>query len=106
MQLTGKIYGINGPIVYLKGNLGFKMAEMVYVGNEKLVGEVIGLTKDITTIQVFEETTGLKLNLKKNIELKLSGVKRWGKMGGLFLNTQILQILRGGNNYYVEEKRR
>lgn len=60
MQLTGEIYGINGPIVYLKGNLGFKMAEMVYVGNEKLVGEVIGLTKDITTIQVFEETTGLK----------------------------------------------
>lgn len=60
MQLTGELYGINGPIVYLKGNLGFKMAEMVYVGNEKLVGEVIGLTKDITTIQVFEETTGLK----------------------------------------------
>ena len=60
MQLTGEIYGINGPIVYLKGNLGFKMAEMVYVGEEKLVGEVIGLTKDITTIQVFEETTGLK----------------------------------------------
>lgn len=60
MQLTGEIYGINGPIVYLKGNLGFKMAEMVYVGGEKLVGEVIGLTKDITTIQVFEETTGLK----------------------------------------------
>lgn len=60
MQLTGNIYGINGPIVYLKGNLGFKMAEMVYVGEEKLVGEVIGLTKDITTIQVFEETTGLK----------------------------------------------
>lgn len=60
MQLTGEIYGINGPIVYLKGNLGFKMAEMVYVGSEKLVGEVIGLTKDITTIQVFEETTGLQ----------------------------------------------
>lgn len=60
MQLTGEIYGINGPVIYLKGNLGFKMAEMVYVGNDKLVGEVIGLTKDITTIQVFEETTGLK----------------------------------------------
>lgn len=60
MQLTGTIYGINGPIVYLKGNLGFKMSEMVYVGTEKLVGEVIGLTKEMTTIQVFEETTGLK----------------------------------------------
>lgn len=60
MQSTGTIYGINGPIIYLEGNLGFKMAEMVYVGNERLVGEVIGLKKDRTTIQVFEETTGLK----------------------------------------------
>ncbi|ROR22151.1 V/A-type H+-transporting ATPase subunit A [Mobilisporobacter senegalensis] len=60
MELTGNIYGINGPIVYLKGNLGFKMSEMVLVGKQKLIGEVISLTKDTTTIQVFEETTGLK----------------------------------------------
>ncbi|HIU75849.1 MAG TPA: V-type ATP synthase subunit A [Candidatus Pelethocola excrementipullorum] len=60
MNKTGIIYGINGPVIYLKGNTGFKMSEMVYVGEENLVGEVIGLTKDTTTIQVFEETTGLK----------------------------------------------
>ena len=60
MNRTGVIYGINGPVIYLKGNTGFKMSEMVYVGKEKLVGEVIGLNQDITTIQVFEETTGLK----------------------------------------------
>lgn len=60
MNKTGMIYGINGPVVYLKGNTGFSMAEMVYVGKERLVGEVIALTSDITTIQVFEETTGLK----------------------------------------------
>ena len=60
MSRTGIIYGINGPVVYLKGTTGFKMSEMVYVGEERLVGEVIGLTKDTTTIQVFEETTGLK----------------------------------------------
>jgi len=60
MNRTGVIYGINGPVVYIKGNTGFKMAEMVYVGKEKLVGEVIGLDKDRTTIQVFEETTGVK----------------------------------------------
>lgn len=59
MKVTGKIYGINGPIVTLKGNLGFKMSEMVYVGENRLVGEVIGLTREKTTIQVFEETTGL-----------------------------------------------
>lgn len=56
---TGTIYGINGPIIYLKGNTGFRMSEMVYVGNEKLVGEVIALDKDLTTVQVYEETTGL-----------------------------------------------
>ena len=60
MEKTGKIFGINGPVIYLKGNTGFKMAEMVYVGKEKLVGEVINLTSDMTTIQVFEETSGLK----------------------------------------------
>ena len=60
MNKTGIIYGVNGPVIYLKGDTGFKISEMVYVGPEKLVGEVIGLKKHMTTIQVFEETTGLK----------------------------------------------
>ncbi len=60
MLNTGTIYGINGPVIYLKGNTGFRMQEMVYVGKEKLVGEVIALDKDMTTIQVYEETTGLR----------------------------------------------
>ena len=60
MSKTGIIYGVNGPVIYLKGDTGFKISEMVYVGPEKLVGEVIGLKKHMTTIQVFEETTGLK----------------------------------------------
>lgn len=57
---TGKIYGINGPVIYLKGRTGLKMSEMVYVGKERLVGEVISLDKDMTTIQVYEETSGLR----------------------------------------------
>ncbi len=60
MNITGNIYGINGPIIYVKGNLGFKISEMVLVGKDHLVGEVIGLTKEMTTIQVYEETGGLK----------------------------------------------
>ena len=60
MANTGKIYGINGPVIYLKGNTGFCMSEMVYVGEEHLVGEVIALDKDRTTIQVYEETSGLR----------------------------------------------
>lgn len=56
----GYIYGINGPVVYAKGNDAFKMQEMVLVGNEKLIGEIIGITNDTATVQVYEETTGLK----------------------------------------------
>ncbi len=60
MEKTGVIIGINGPVVSLKGDSGFQMNEMVYVGEEKLVGEVISLTAEKTTVQVYEETSGLK----------------------------------------------
>lgn len=60
MGISGKIYGINGPIISVKGNLGYKMNEMVYVGEKRLVGEVIGLTCGMTTIQVYEETSELR----------------------------------------------
>ncbi|MDD6022158.1 MAG: V-type ATP synthase subunit A [Oscillospiraceae bacterium] len=60
MPETNVIYSINGPIVTIKGATTLSMTEMVYVGNEKLVGEVIKLDKDSTTIQVYEETGGLK----------------------------------------------
>ena len=54
------IYGINGPVVTVKAAQSFSMMEMVYVGKERLVGEVIGITSAFTTIQVYEETTGLR----------------------------------------------
>ena len=57
---SGIIYGINGPIIYIKGTTAFEMNEMVYVGDEKLIGEVISLETGMTSIQVFEETSGLK----------------------------------------------
>ena len=60
MERTARIYGINGPLVTIKGETDLKMGEMVYVGEEKLVGEVIRLNSEMATIQVFEETSGLK----------------------------------------------
>lgn len=56
----GTIYGINGPVVTLLGDSGFQMNEMVYVGNNRLVGEIIGLTEEKTTVEVYEETSGMK----------------------------------------------
>lgn len=60
MENQDVIYGINGPVVTVKNTKSFSMLEMVYVGNDNLVGEVIGINEKFTTIQVYEETTGLK----------------------------------------------
>ena len=54
------IHGINGPVVTVANTKDFSMQEMVYVGQERLVGEVIGINDASTTIQVYEVTTGLQ----------------------------------------------
>ena len=46
-ERTGVISGINGPVIYLKDAPEFRMGEMVYVGKERLVGEVIGLSRPL-----------------------------------------------------------
>ena len=54
------IFSINGPVVKVKASKSFSMQEMVYVGKKRLIGEVIRVTGEFTTIQVYEGTTGLK----------------------------------------------
>lgn len=56
----GKIIRIAGPLVEANGMKGRKMHEVVRVGEESLIGEIIRLNRDIASIQVYEETTGLK----------------------------------------------
>lgn len=58
--MENKIYGINGPVVKVKDTKSFAMREMVYVGEKRLVGEVIAVDTNFTTIQVYESTDGLK----------------------------------------------
>ncbi len=58
--MENKIYSINGPVVTIKGKTDLAMMEMVYVGKARLVGEVIRMNDKETTIQVYEETGGLK----------------------------------------------
>jgi len=54
------IFGINGPVVTIKGATDLSMMEMVYVSENRLAGEVIGISSDSTIIQVYEDTSGLK----------------------------------------------
>ncbi len=57
--MEGKIIKISGPVVKAKDMAGVQMYEVVRVGNEGLIGEVIEIERDIVTIQVYEETTGI-----------------------------------------------
>ena len=54
-----KVFGINGPVVTVLGHTDLSMQEKVFVGNKGLIGEVINISDEKTTIQVYENTTGL-----------------------------------------------
>lgn len=56
----GKIVRITGPVVIADGMRGSEMYELARVGEEGLMGEIIGLTGDRATIQVYEETSGIR----------------------------------------------
>ncbi len=60
MVSKGKIVKIAGPVVVADGMKGSQMYEVVRVGEERLIGEIIRITGDRATIQVYEETAGLK----------------------------------------------
>lgn len=62
MNTSGTIYGINGPVIKVRGSKNFCMAEKVFIGDKKLIGEVIGIEPQDTIIQCYESTTGLKPN--------------------------------------------
>ena len=58
--MNPKIKTINGPVVVAKDASSLKIREMVSVGNLKLIGEVISVEGDFATIEVYEDTSGLK----------------------------------------------
>ena len=60
MSSMGNITLVNGPVVKAENMESFKMREMVLVGEKKLIGEIISIDSGNATIQVYEETAGLK----------------------------------------------
>ncbi|KAM5374868.1 hypothetical protein ACJZ2D_006212 [Fusarium nematophilum] len=56
---NGKIYSISGPVVVAEDMIGVAMYELVKVGHDNLVGEVIRINGDQASIQVYEETSGV-----------------------------------------------
>ncbi|MCJ7790519.1 MAG: V-type ATP synthase subunit A, partial [Candidatus Atribacteria bacterium] len=85
MTRQGNIIYINGPVVRADHMEDFMVREMVMVGEKKLIGEVISLENDLGTIQVYEETSGLRMGEKvygtgKPLSLKLG----LGIIGNIF----------------------
>lgn len=84
-ESQGIISYINGPVIKAKDMSSFKMREMVMVGHKMLIGEIISLDGDDATIQVYEETSGLKVGEEivstgKPLSLKLGP----GIIGNIF----------------------
>ncbi|CAF4515930.1 unnamed protein product [Rotaria socialis] len=58
-SLYGYVFGVSGPVVIANHMAGSAINELVRVGHEELVGEIIRLENDLATIQVYEETSGV-----------------------------------------------
>lgn len=59
MEMKGEIYRISGPVVTIQG-INTRMYDVVKVGHERLMGEVIGIEGDRSIVQVYEETAGIR----------------------------------------------
>ena len=83
--MNDTIYSINGPVVTVRNTDTFRMMEMVYVGEAGLIGEVISVSEHKTTIQVYEETTGLRVGEPvRGTGAPLSATLGPGIMTGIF----------------------
>jgi len=60
-MIQGTIRKITGPAVVAKGMLGARMYDIVKVGPDELMGEIIRLEGDTAFVQVYEDTSGLKI---------------------------------------------
>ena len=57
--MSGKIVKVSGPLVVAEGLSDANMADVVRVGKQRLIGEILTMTGDSASIQVYEETSGL-----------------------------------------------
>ncbi len=99
------IISINGPVVIAKGEVDFAMHDMVLVGKEKLLGEVIKIQKDKVVIQVYEDTSGLKIGeIVENTFSPLSLTLGPGIMGNIFDGIQRpLQKLKNISGDFIKK---
>jgi len=99
---TGEIYRVAGPVVTATG-LRPRMYDVMLVGGEQLMGEVIRIHGDRTTIQVYEDTSGVRpgeavLNTRQPLNVELGP----GLLGSIYDGIQRpLPVLKEKQGDYV-----
>mmetsp|Transcript_12503 Transcript_12503/g.31472 ORF Transcript_12503/g.31472 Transcript_12503/m.31472 type:complete len:625 (-) Transcript_12503:96-1970(-) len=100
----GYIFKVSGPLVVAEGMSGAAMYELMRVGHQKLVGEIIKLEGDTASIQVYEDTSGLTvgdpvLRKKQPLSVELGP----GIMGSIFDGIQrpLEDIWKASGDVYV-----
>ncbi len=105
MSGTGRIIYINGPVVKAEHLEGSRVREMVTVGQKKLIGEIISLEGEIGTIQVYEDTNGLKIGEEVSVTGKPLSVKLGpGIVGNIFdgIERPLSNIYESGDPFIPE----
>ncbi|MGL4670425.1 MAG: ATP synthase subunit A [Methanobacteriaceae archaeon] len=104
MIKEGNIIKVAGPVIVADGMRGTQMYEMVKVGDSKLIGEIIELEGDTATIQVYEETAGLKPGEKiESTGGPLSVELGPGIMGSIFDGIQRpLDVIKAKSGSFIE----
>ena len=99
------IKSVDGPVVIGRNMADYKIREMVLVGEKKLIGEVISIDGDLGTVQVYEETEGLK----RDEEIISTGAPLSVKLGpgmirGIFDGIQRpLEVIKKNNGSFMPE---
>ncbi|MFA0815562.1 MAG: V-type ATP synthase subunit A [Anaerofustis sp.] len=103
---NAKIIYVNGSVLRAEHATGLQVREMVTVGSKNLIGEVISVDGDIATLQVYEETTGLKWGEDvKSTGKPLSVRLGPGIIGGIFdgIERPLTRILADSKSSFIPE---
>ena len=103
-QITGRVRRVNGPVIEVMGITDAQMFELVRVGQEQLIGELIKLEADSAVVQVYEDTTGIAPgDLVYGSGMQLSVELGPGLVGTIYDGIQRpLEVIRSMSDIYIE----
>lgn len=104
-SIAGKVYRVIGPVVEAEETTHLRMLDMVQVGEDHLIGEVVRIKEDRAFIQVYEDTTSLKAgDLIYTQGTPLYVELGPGLLGNIFDGIQRpLEIIREKEGFYIQK---